>query len=131
MLNAAARLISGTRRSEHITPTLAALHWLPVTFRIDFKVLLLTFKALNGLAPQYLSDLLKPHKPVRPLRSSDMALLDLPWSNRVTKGDRAFAVRAPTLWNSLPVDLRFTSSLTVFKTKLKTHLYREAFLNPN
>ena len=126
--NAAARLITGTRRYEHITPVLAALHWLPVTLRIDFKILLLTFKALNGLAPQYLADLLQPHDPIRNLRSAELALLDLPWSNRVTRGDRAFAVRAPTLWNSLPLDLRLASSLTIFKSKLKTHFYRKAFL---
>lgn len=126
--NAATRLITGTRRSEHITPVLAALHWLPVTFRIDFKILLLTFKALNGLAPQYLTDLLDPHIPVRRLRSSGAALLDVPTSRLVTKGDRAFAVRAPTLWNSLPLDIRVANSIGIFKTKLKTHFYRKAFL---
>ena len=47
--NTAARLITGTRKFEHITPVLAALHWLPVSFRIQFKILLVTFKALNGL----------------------------------------------------------------------------------
>ena len=77
----AAWLITGTRRSEHIAPALAALHRLPVTFGIDYKILLLTFKALNGLAPQYLSDLLEPCIPVRRLRTSDMALLEVPWSN--------------------------------------------------
>ena len=92
--NAAARLITGTRRSEHITPVLAALHWLPVTFRIDFKILLLTFKALNGLAPQYLMDILEPYTPERCLRSSELGLLKPPRSKLVTKGDRAFAVRA-------------------------------------
>ena len=94
MQNAAARLIAGTRRSEHITPVLAALHWLPVTFRIDFKMLLLTFNALNGLAPQYLAELLEPYVPVRSLRSSHSALLVVPKSRLLTKDDWAFAIRA-------------------------------------
>ena len=56
--NAAARIITGSRKFEHITPSLIKLHWLPIKFRIEYKILLLTYKALNGLAPQYLSDLL-------------------------------------------------------------------------
>ena len=52
--NAAARILTRTRRFEHISPVLASLHWLPVTFQIDYKILLLTFKALHGLAPLYL-----------------------------------------------------------------------------
>jgi len=55
--NAAARLISGTRRSEHITPVLRQLHWLPVRQRIiEFKMAVLVYKALNGFSPQYLAD---------------------------------------------------------------------------
>ena len=54
--NAAARLVSGTRRSEHITPVLRQLHWLPVRQRIEFKMAVLVYKALNGFSPQYLAD---------------------------------------------------------------------------
>ena len=126
--NAAARLITGTRKSEHITPVLATLHWLPVCFRVDFKILLLTYKALNNMAPPYLTELLEPHIPGRLLRSANQALLVVPRTNRVTKGDRAFAARAPRLWNNLPLEIRIAGSLAVFKTKLKTHFYREAFL---
>ncbi len=57
--NAAARMLTGTRRREHITPVLFYLHWLPVRFQIEFKLLLFVFKSLNGLAPPYLADLLK------------------------------------------------------------------------
>ena len=55
--NAAARLVSNTHKFNHISPVLCQLHWLPVKFRVDFKILLLTFKALHGLAPKYISDL--------------------------------------------------------------------------
>ena len=54
--SAAARLLSGVRKYQHISPTMAALHWLPIHFRIDFKVLMMTYKALNGLGPRYLAD---------------------------------------------------------------------------
>ena len=90
--NAAARFLTCTKRCDHITPILAALHWLPVSFRIDFKILLFVFKALNGLAPAYICDLLTPYEPDHHLRSSSRALLKVPKSRLVTKGDQAFAV---------------------------------------
>ncbi len=78
--NAAARLLTHTKRSDHITPVLAALHWQPVSFTINFKILLLVFKALNGQAPAYICDLLTPCEPDRCLRSSGRALLMVPKS---------------------------------------------------
>ncbi len=53
--NAAARVLTRTRKYDHITPVLSTLHWLPIKHRIDFKIVLITYKALNGLAPQYFS----------------------------------------------------------------------------
>ena len=58
--NSAARIVSRTRKYEHITPVLIKFHWLPIKFRIQFKVLLLVYKALNGLAPKYIKELLVP-----------------------------------------------------------------------
>ena len=57
--NSAARLLMGTKKYEHISPILAKLHWLPVRSRIEYKILLLTFRALNNIGPQYIRDLLK------------------------------------------------------------------------
>ncbi|KAM4609866.1 TBC1 domain family member 25 [Polymixia lowei] len=68
--NSATRIITRTPSTHHITPVLEQLHWLPVKFRIDYKILLLTFKALHNLAPPYLSDLLHTYTPSRALRSS-------------------------------------------------------------
>ena len=93
--NAAARLLTGTKKRDHITPVLASLHWLPVCFRVDFKILLLVFKCLNGLAPLYLSELLHQHSPSRALRSADQHLLVCPRTRLKTRGDRAFAAAAP------------------------------------
>ena len=125
--NAAARLLTGTRKFDHITPILQSLHWLPVHFRTDFKILLFVFKCLHGLAPQYLSNLLVPYTPSRLLRSADQALLVVPKTKRKSRGDRAFAVAAPRLWNELPLHIRLTESLAVFKSRLKTHLFSLAF----
>ncbi|KAF7644752.1 hypothetical protein LDENG_00060110 [Lucifuga dentata] len=121
--NAAARLLTKTRKYDHITPVLASLHWLPVQARADFKVLLLTYKALHGLAPPYLSELLTPYTPARPLRSLDAALLVIPSINKKSLGFRAFAYRAPYLWNTLPLHVKEASSVENFKSRLKTHLY--------
>ncbi len=76
--NAAARILTRTRKSEHITPVLRSLHWLPVIFRIDFKVLLLVYKSLNGLEPKYMADMLSEFKPNRPLRSVGSSQLEIP-----------------------------------------------------
>ena len=125
--NSAARLVTLTRKQQHITPILRNLHWLPVHYRITFKILLLTYKALNGLAPDYIKDLLKYNDSRRTLRSSNNRLLYEPRANLKTYGERAFSVAAPRLWNKLPLQIRLSSSEAVFKTNLKTHLFRRAF----
>jgi len=71
------------------------LHWLPVHYRIVFKMLLLTYKALNGLAPDYIKDLLRYYDSRRALRSSNDRLLDEPRANLKTYGERAFSVMTP------------------------------------
>ena len=65
--NAEARLLTGSKMWEHITPVLASLHWLPVQQRIIFKTVLMVFKAIHGQAPSYISDLLHPVQPPGPL----------------------------------------------------------------
>lgn len=125
--NSAARVLTKTRKRAHITPILKSLHWLPVCFRIDFKILLLVFKALNGLSPSYLSDLLLSYEPTRTLRSSGRGLLLIPKVRTKTHGEAAFCYYGPHLWNSLPEDLRTAESVDIFKNKLKTHLFSLAF----
>lgn len=125
--NSAGRLLMRTRKRAHITPILKSLHWLPVRFRIDFKILLLLYKSLNGLTPSYLSDLLLPYEPARPLRSTGTGLLTVPRVTTKTHGESSFYFYAPGLWNKLPEDLRTAASVDIFKTKLKTHLFTQAF----
>ena len=95
--------------------------------RIKFKVLLLTYRALNGLAPLYLTTLLQKYTPPRSLRSAEHHLLNVPKTRLVSAGDRAFAHAAPVLWNNLPISIRSANSITQFKSSLKTLLFNEAY----
>ena len=91
-------------------------------------MLLLTYKALNDLSPEYISELLNKPKYTRNLRSQSQHLLSVPKSRTVTYGDRAFSVCAPKLWNELPFQLRMSSNIQAFKSGLKAMLFKMAFL---
>ncbi len=125
--NSAARLITYTRKHDHITPVLYRLHWLPVKLRIEYKVLLLTFKALHNEAPVYISDLLKFKVQDRFTRQCQPMLLAVPKTCCVTFGDRSFSAVAPKLWNSLPLNLRCAKKVEKFKSLLKTHLFKRYY----
>ena len=92
-----------------------------------FKILLLVFKTLRGEGPQYLMDLLVPYVPTVNLRSSTDQLLCVPKSKLVTYGDRAFSVIAPSLWNDLPIEIKDCDTVPIFKRKLKTYLFTQAY----
>ena len=124
--NQAARIVTRTNWHEHITPVLEHLHWLPAKFRIDFKILLMAFKALNGLAPEYLSEL-AIYKPTRTLRSGSQGLLVEPKTRLAKMGDRAFSNYAPRIWNQLPSHIKASLSVQTFKRNLKTYLFQKAF----
>ena len=121
--NTAARIVTRTKKYDHITPVLQSLHWLPVSHRIMFKVLLTTYKALHGLVPEYLSELIHKYEPSRSLRSCDKLLLCVPKVNTVSFGERSFAYCGPKLWNSLPLNIRLCESVESFKAQLKAYLF--------
>lgn len=129
VLNAAARLIHHCPRFSHITPVLIELHWLPVKYRVEFKIALLVYKALNNMAPVYITEMLipKPSSDRWSLRSDDQDLLYIPITNCKTLGDRSFAHVAPQLWNSLPLNVRNSVNISAFKRHLKTFLFKKAF----
>uniref|UniRef100_A0A8C5BDZ8 Reverse transcriptase domain-containing protein n=1 Tax=Gadus morhua TaxID=8049 RepID=A0A8C5BDZ8_GADMO len=124
--NSAARIITRTKSSDHITPVLIQLHWLPVHYRIQYKTLLLTYKALHNLAPSYLCDLLQEYTPSRSLRSTSAGLLCIPTSRLTSMGARSFSCSAPRLWNSLPPHIKQSDTISTFKSQLKTHLFKLA-----
>ena len=125
--NHAARVITQWRKYDHITPVLVDLHWLPVKQRIDFKILLLTYNALNGLAPAYIRELLTPYTPARTLRSMDNNLLEPPKCRLEYFGKRSFAAAAPVLWNDLPLHIKQSPSVDIFKSRIKTRLFQLAY----
>ena len=127
VLNSAARVVSMSNKYDHITPIMMELHWLPVEQRVKYKILLFVFKSINGMSPIYLSDLLQKYQPARSLRSSNKGLLNVPKHKLKSYGSRAFSVSGPVLWNSLPYDIKSSENIEIFKKKLKTHLFREAY----
>ena len=124
MQNSAARVITQQRCQDHlhITLVLIALHCLP--WRITYKILVLTFRAIHDLAPEYIADMITEYTPRRQLRSAGSRLLRVPRHNLERFGRRGFSVTAPRLWNDLPDSLRLIDSLELVKSNLKTHILR-------
>jgi len=128
VLNSEARLVAGSRRFDHITPVLKSLHWLSYLQRVTYKISLLVFRSLRGLAPGYLSDLCHsvstvPGRASR--RSSAHGQLLVPKIKTKLYGNRSFAVRGPIEWNKLPSTLYDCSIfLLTFNKRLKTHLFQ-------
>ena len=125
--NAAARIVTHTRKCDHITLVLCKLHWLPIERAHCFGILLLTFKCLNRLASTFLCDLITKYVPRRYLRSiNGHRLVDVVY--KLTRyGLRSFSIASAKLWNALPLEIRSSVSLLQFKRNLKTHLFRKAF----
>ena len=115
------------RKCDHITPILFDLHWLSVSERIKFKILLLTFKALHQQSLTYIQDLIIRYLPSSSFESSFTLSLNPVSFNLNTYGSRAFSVSAPELWNKLPDDIRSCENLSLFKHKLKTHLFKNYY----
>ena len=127
MQNAATRFIMDNGKYSHITQALYELHWLPVLARIHFKILSLAFKAIDGLAPQYISNLLVI-KRKSSYRSNSGILLEPPRGKMlVTVGEHAFQAAAPHLWNELPLQLRTIGAVESFRNSIKTFLFRQSF----
>ena len=121
--NNAARLIVKQSRMDHITQTLIKLHWLPV----KYKILLLVYKCVTGVAPSHLASLIPPYilgrSGLRSASSNQRA-------KQITKkkyGDRAFSNSGPHLWNNINLDLKNSRSIEVFKKDLKTYLFTKAY----
>ena len=121
--NCLARVVTKSPRFCHI---LKSLHWLPVRYRIKFKLCSLTYQALTSGQPVYIRNMLQPSRKVRTLRSSDLEQLNVP-RVRTAVGSRAFSVAAPRLWNELPSEIRSAKTQISFRKKLKTYFFGQAF----
>ena len=123
--NIACRIVCLIPKTARITEHMKDLHWLPITMRIRFKVLLLTFRAYNDMAPAYLCDLVKHYVPGRSgLRSEEQRQLEQTVIKLKTYGDRSFQYAAINEWHRLPLSIRECSSIDRFKSELKTHFFK-------
>lgn len=125
--NTAARLITKTSRYHHITPILKDLHWLPISKRCQFKILVLTFKSLHNNVPMYLNAILEWYHPRRHLRSMTTTSLVPSRSRTVTYGRRLFDTAAASVWNNLPEYIKNTHDINVFKSHIKTYLFEKEY----
>ena len=124
-------MLTRSPRRNHITPVLRRLHWLRISDRIIFKILILTHKAFHGVAPVYLCKLITKHEhaTVRTRRAQDCFLLSIPPISKtcaVSLFERSFLCAAPTLWNKLSIDIRMLE-FDQFKSRVKTELYLKYF----
>ena len=128
--NSLARVVLQQKKYASVSPLLQRLHWLPIENRIRFKLAAITYKVRSTKTPAYLGDLLSNHSTgsSMTLRSSSRPLLSVGWVKTVY-GGRAFRIAAPTIWNNLPVDIQLACSLNVFKKRLKTFLFTDAYDN--
>ena len=128
--NTLARVVTGGRKYDHITPVLKELHWLPIKHRIDFKLATIVYKVKPTQEPSYLAELLIDHNSNRNLQSNDCYLLERP-RTRTALATRAFSVAAPNIWNCLPNILKTQDTIKEFKSKLKTHYRIYSFISPS
>ena len=126
--NIAAKLMLGRGIMDSPSEEMCHLHWLPVWQRIQYKIAMLTFKYVNGEAPQYVRDMITLHHQSIPgLHSNDMYnRLQEHTTLRKTFADQSFKIAAPRLWNNLPNDVKFSPTLDTFKRSLETYLFRQA-----
>ena len=115
--NACAKVITGKYKYDHMNDDLNKLHWLSVRKRVVFKICLLSFKAVNGLAPMYLNDMFKYAHYGHTVR------LIVPYGTTKSYGDRSFSVIGPKLFNALPETVKQALSVDAFKSSLKTYLF--------
>ena len=120
--NAAARVISRTPRHQHITPILNELNWLPVTKRCQLKILVLTFKVLQGQAPTYICEMFQWYTPARPLRSSSTTSLVPNRNKTVRYGKQLIDTSTAALWNSLPNNIKCARNIRHFKKLVKLYM---------
>ena len=128
--NAAAKFVLNLKRKDSSTEALITLHWLPIKFRIQFKILLLVYKCLYGQSPSYSSELLELKSTTSRLglRSTcDRILLCVPFTKRKTFVDRSFSIAGPRLWHGLPKTIRESPNPDCFKNHLTTYMFDIAF----
>ena len=128
--NYAAQVILHLSKSSSITTHIKSLHWLPVKVRSTYKLACLCYHCQSSTAPSYVAYMLhkKPSHTCSTLSSSySMPLLNRPAHSKATLGDRSFSFASSSVWNSIPNDVKCAPSLSSFKSRLKTYLFRSVY----
>ena len=132
--NSLCRVVTHCSKFSHITPQLRKLHCLPVRYRVQFKIGLITFEILNQGQPVYLRELIHPYTSSRHIRrnSPKMKFLQTPtFDRRVNKSikhfSNSFSPFAPVFWNSFPFHVRNSPSVASFRKHHETHLFISSF----
>ena len=120
--NFAARIITNSREFDHVTPLRCELHWLPVKLHLFYRDAILTFKCMNGMAPDYLSKQFVHRGSISGRCTRNSQSLNIPPYKSAT-GQRTFYYRAVSLWNDLPANIKTSTTLNVFKTNLRRYLF--------
>ena len=121
-----ARVVTRSPRFSRSVPLLKSLHWLPVHYRIIFKMCTIAYQALSSTQPAYLNSMLTPTRNSRQLRSTSSNPLHIP-RVKTKAGTRAFSVAAPAVWNSLPASVKSQGNIISFRRHLKTYLFNAAY----
>ena len=125
--NQAAKLIMNKHQHQLDSPTtiMRHLHWLPIRFRYEYKMLMHVYRCMKGQAPEYLQQKLILRNPAQMTCSAtEFNFLQIPYNRRKTLADQGFSLAGPRLWNSLPLELGTVPSVSMFKKLLKTHLFK-------
>ena len=126
--NNAAHLVLRVSKMDHISPHFASLHWLPIDSQIQYKLTSHCYNCLSSAAPNYLTELLRIYKPTCLLRSSsDTSILCIPTVRTHSLGQRSFSYAAPTVWNTLPYEIRSSNTISSFRSSLKTYLFQQSY----
>ena len=123
--NFAARILSNTKKYDHVTPVLKRLRWLPVKNNLYFRDAVMAFKCTTGMAPEYLGNKFTPRGNVsrRATRSSQQ--LNIPTFKTKTSGQRSFSYRIVNIRNNLPSEIKLSQYLNSFKCNLRKYLLKD------
>ena len=126
--NFAARIVSGTRKFDHVSPALKNLRWIPVKSPLYLRDANLAFKSITGQVTNYLSSNFISRGNISGQATRSSTQLNIPLF-KTKSGQRSFYYRTVTLWNALKPDFKLSESLIIFKRKMKAFLLNQFLMS--
>ena len=125
----ACRIVCNLRKFDHVTSSMQDIHWLKIPYWIQFKIACIMFKCINGQAPKYLTDFLPSKQKTGHLCSYTSDSYPSTLHRSSLAYNASFPAAGPRLWNNLPQNIRQQPSLDMFRSNLKTHLFKICYYN--